>query len=228
MPGTTGLAANITIKNGNDAGIVLFRVQTTSPLSYRVKPSHGRVDAKQSIDVHVSLAVEPPAPDPTAPGTKKVDKFLVKWVYLDAEQTANLPADLSDSFNDVFLLGGKPAECRLKCILPDTVPASVNRSDSAEIQGGNDKPNLTFLSSANQSVTDVADAEQKSEENVSNISLSNASNISNTSNVSNVSKGEHSDAIASINDNKKLKAENEDLKGRVKVLLNEVSLLIIK
>lgn len=43
--------ATFTIQNVFD-GPVLFKIQTTSPLHYRVKPSHGRIEVGESREVH--------------------------------------------------------------------------------------------------------------------------------------------------------------------------------
>lgn len=41
----------ITITNKSTTDALLFRIQTTSPLSYRVRPSHGRIGPSESIDI---------------------------------------------------------------------------------------------------------------------------------------------------------------------------------
>lgn len=109
-PGTTGLGATINISNASlgDTQAILFRVQTTSPLSYRVRPSHGRIPPGGSVAVHIALAVD----------SKKADKFLVKWVAVDAS--------LEGDFNDMFTLGGKPEELRLRCVVPAVVPSAAS------------------------------------------------------------------------------------------------------
>ena len=58
---------------------VLFRVQTTAPLTYRVKPSHGRIAVGETAVVQVVMVAE----------SNKVDKFLIKYAPIDP----NVPAD---------------------------------------------------------------------------------------------------------------------------------------
>eukprot|EP00835_Amoeboradix_gromovi_P003751 NODE_260_length_12610_cov_0.413076.p6 type:complete len:208 gc:universal NODE_260_length_12610_cov_0.413076:9333-8710(-) len=59
-------ATNITLTNPHDS-IVLFKIRTTAPKSYTVKPAHGEIAPKGSIDVQIDF--HPPS------STK--DKFLI-------------------------------------------------------------------------------------------------------------------------------------------------------
>ena len=43
--------SSLTIKNVENFA-VLFKIQTTSPLHYRVKPSHGRIEAGETKDIN--------------------------------------------------------------------------------------------------------------------------------------------------------------------------------
>jgi hypothetical protein len=52
---------------------VLFRIQTTSPYSFRVRPSHGRIEAGQVAEVTVLMLAE---------SSKKVDKFQINFAPL--------------------------------------------------------------------------------------------------------------------------------------------------
>lgn len=52
---------------------ILFRVQTTAPLTYRVKPSHGRIPAGETAIVQVVMVAD----------STKVDKFLIKYAPID-------------------------------------------------------------------------------------------------------------------------------------------------
>ena len=79
-PSSPNLNATITLRNPHPSP-VLFRIQTTSPLSYRVKPSHGWVlsGAVQSVTVlHVGQA-NPASSSSNGASGGKTDKFLIKF-----------------------------------------------------------------------------------------------------------------------------------------------------
>ena len=80
--GASNLSATISLKN-SDTMPILFRIQTTSPLVYRVKPSHGWVLPSSSVSVlvvHVGAStITTTSGDGGAAALSKVDKFLVKF-----------------------------------------------------------------------------------------------------------------------------------------------------
>ncbi|WVQ93872.1 hypothetical protein IAU59_000950 [Kwoniella sp. CBS 9459] len=62
---------------------VAFKVKTTAPKQYCVRPNSGRIDAGESVEVHVllqPLAQEPP------PHAKCKDKFLVQSAYITPDE----------------------------------------------------------------------------------------------------------------------------------------------
>lgn len=69
------LTVTLRLSNTSSTEDVLFRIQTTSPAIYRVRPSHGRVATGSTLDVQVVMVTEP----------VKADKFLVKYVALAPE-----------------------------------------------------------------------------------------------------------------------------------------------
>lgn len=77
----------INIRNTLPSSDLLFRVQTTSPLSYRVKPSHGRIPVGESVDIQVIMVAD----------SKKADKFLIRCAPVDHEATGEF-ADLVRHF----------------------------------------------------------------------------------------------------------------------------------
>ncbi len=58
---------------------ILFRVQTTSPLTYRVKPSNGRISAGETVSVQVVMIAE----------STKPDKFLIKYAPISPDVTSS-------------------------------------------------------------------------------------------------------------------------------------------
>lgn len=69
----------ISIKNKSDSQALLYRIQTTSPQYYRVRPSHGRLAPLETVDVHVVMLAD----------SKKSDKFLIKCAPVDPVQTGD-------------------------------------------------------------------------------------------------------------------------------------------
>ena len=65
--------STITLKNNSEKSI-LFRIQTTSPMIYRVRPSHGKLTPHSSLTITV-LHIGSTLPRETG----KVDKFLIKY-----------------------------------------------------------------------------------------------------------------------------------------------------
>jgi len=95
--------APLTIKNVSPSA-VLFKIQTTSPINYRVKPSHGRIEAGESKEVQISMLSE----------SKKSDKFLI-----NVAPTIQ-PLDSAIDFNAQFSLVPEHLlqKYRLKCVVP--------------------------------------------------------------------------------------------------------------
>lgn len=83
---------------------VLFKIQTTSPLNYRVKPSHGRIEAGEGKEINSkSLFSLERILKPTlflvsmSSDSKKTDKFLVSVVPLLEDPEDN--SDFNSQFN---------------------------------------------------------------------------------------------------------------------------------
>ncbi|KAI9312731.1 PapD-like protein [Dichotomocladium elegans] len=67
----------LVINSGNDP--VMFKVKTTAPKQYTVKPNAGRIEPQSQVEVQVmlqSFKEEPPA------DYKCKDKFLVQWAAI--------------------------------------------------------------------------------------------------------------------------------------------------
>ncbi|KAK4045888.1 phosphatidylinositol-binding protein scs2, partial [Microbotryomycetes sp. JL201] len=67
---------------------VAYKVKTTAPKQYCVRPNSGRIEPGETVEVQVLLQ---PMKEEPAPGTKCRDKFLVQSVVIDtAKQDLNL------------------------------------------------------------------------------------------------------------------------------------------
>ena len=114
---------------------VLFRVQTTSPATYRVRPSHGRIAAGGQTEVQVVMVSDP----------VKVDKFLVKWVavphdtphddfmkqFQEAEET---PQERRLRVN--FIAAGEPSQSPSASVSAIASAASDKPEDAAPSDNG--------------------------------------------------------------------------------------------
>ncbi|CRK30884.1 hypothetical protein BN1708_005314 [Verticillium longisporum] len=74
QPFTVEISRTLRIKNPNQTPIA-FKVKTTAPKQYCVRPNSGRVEPGQDVEVTVLLQAMKQEP---APGTKCRDKFLVQ------------------------------------------------------------------------------------------------------------------------------------------------------
>lgn len=93
------LGASITLRNPHSAPI-LFRIQTTSPLTYRVKPSHGWVLPKSQQAITV-LHVGQRGSTGSIGGGGKTDKFLIKYGAV-GEEREELPDRDSPQASEAF------------------------------------------------------------------------------------------------------------------------------
>ncbi|PGH07898.1 hypothetical protein GX51_01608 [Blastomyces parvus] len=80
-PFTREVSQTLTIENNNDEPVA-FKVKTTAPKSYCVRPNSGRIGAGESIDVQVLLQA---MKDDKSVGTSK-DKFLVQSVAVSTDK----------------------------------------------------------------------------------------------------------------------------------------------
>ncbi|RMJ19185.1 hypothetical protein CDV36_001062 [Fusarium kuroshium] len=81
-PFTSEVAQTLTLKNPNSTPVA-FKVKTTAPKQYCVRPNAGRIEAGQSFDVAVLLQAMKQDPPPDA---RCRDKFLVQSAPITAEK----------------------------------------------------------------------------------------------------------------------------------------------
>ncbi|GBB91804.1 hypothetical protein RclHR1_01920008 [Rhizophagus clarus] len=79
----TQLVKEVLVVRNPNPEPVAFKVKTTAPKQYCVRPNSGRIEANQSVDVQVIL--QPMKEDPP-PDFKCKDKFLVQSVAIPAER----------------------------------------------------------------------------------------------------------------------------------------------
>ncbi|TQV95333.1 hypothetical protein V2A60_009634 [Cordyceps javanica] len=92
-PFTVEVSQTLTIRNTSAAPLA-FKVKTTAPRQYCVRPNAGRIEPGQSFDVSVLLQAM--KADPT-PDTKCRDKFLVQSAPITSDKEFNSIADVLDN-----------------------------------------------------------------------------------------------------------------------------------
>ncbi|KIO16909.1 hypothetical protein M407DRAFT_246885 [Tulasnella calospora MUT 4182] len=89
-PLTQTVKKTIIVRNSN-AQPVAFKVKTTAPKLYCVRPNSGRIEPGQSVEVSVLL--QPMKEDPP-PGAKCKDKFLIQSTFITPDKEGVSLADI--------------------------------------------------------------------------------------------------------------------------------------
>jgi hypothetical protein len=130
-PFTQQVARYLKVRNTNDTAVA-YKVKTTAPRSYCVRPNSGRIEPGQEVEVQVLLqAMKVDIP----PDMKCKDKFLLQSTKINDESTE---ASLSDLWAQIEkdVMEGKIAkdliqQKKIKCVWGpplDTNGASENKS----------------------------------------------------------------------------------------------------
>ncbi|KAF5662181.1 vesicle-associated membrane associated b [Fusarium heterosporum] len=102
-PFTTEVSQILTLKNPNPTPVA-FKVKTTAPKQYCVRPNAGRIEAGQSFDVSVLLQAmkQDPAPD-----ARCRDKFLVQSTPITADKEFASVANVLETTDKAHLIERK-------------------------------------------------------------------------------------------------------------------------
>ncbi|KAI8575362.1 hypothetical protein K450DRAFT_262087 [Umbelopsis ramanniana AG] len=109
-PLTRTVTETLTLNNPN-AEPAIFKIKTTAPKAYCVRPNSGRVDPGSSVTVQVLL--QPMAQEP-AEDHKCKDKFLVQSAILPSSLAHLPPADIMSEINS--LDPSQIHQAKLKCV----------------------------------------------------------------------------------------------------------------
>lgn len=96
-PLTQLVKRTLSVTNSSNQHAVAYKVKTTAPKQYCVRPNSGRIEPGETVEVHVLL--QPMKEDP-APGQKCRDKFLVQSVAITPERESVPLADLWKQLED--------------------------------------------------------------------------------------------------------------------------------
>ncbi|GAA5886453.1 hypothetical protein JCM16303_001414 [Sporobolomyces ruberrimus] len=177
-PLTTLVKRTLSVTNHNQQAIA-YKVKTTAPKQYCVRPNSGRIEPGETVEVQVLL--QPMKEDPPA-GTKCRDKFLVQSVVITSERE-NIPLpDLwgvvekdKDSANGVDQIH----EQRIRCTYLPAADEPVNQSIPEE-QATPSKadttanPDSSFVSTINSTAPSSSSRDVQSSSSPSPLSTSSA------------------------------------------------------
>lgn len=243
------VTVSLSIRNPTEKRIA-FKIKTTAPKRYCVKPNSGVLDSSQSMKVNVLLQ-----PFTYDPNEKNKHKFMVQYIYLtDAEMLMSVN-DILNMWKDVP--ASRLLDLKLKCLFDFTEAeqSRLNRlapvSDTTLPHQPSSNSSTTTVSSSVAPGTDntkqsASNAMHRQTSSSSAMTQSRVSQMSNVSNVSNASSvgdvfshandaQQNGDADLSkvnrsrleqkddntLNELKMLKKENESLTLEVKRLKEE-------
>ncbi|KAM0574669.1 hypothetical protein ACHAQF_002258 [Verticillium nonalfalfae] len=129
QPFTVEISRTLRIKNPNQTPIA-FKVKTTAPKQYCVRPNSGRVEPGQDVEVTVLLQAMKQEP---APGTKCRDKFLVQSAPITGDKEFASIASVNDT-PDVSRTFSSPGEDARS----GTSPAPPSYRGAADAQSQHD------------------------------------------------------------------------------------------
>jgi len=128
-PFTTAVSAVMSLTNPSDRK-VCFKIKTTAPKRYCVKPNSGVIDAKQAVQVAVSLQ-----PFEYDPNEKNRHKFMVQAMF--APEGEINPDTLWKETD-----GSQLMDSKLKCVfvMPDILSGGGDTVANGAEKSSNDKP----------------------------------------------------------------------------------------
>ncbi|KAI0426582.1 PapD-like protein [Xylaria sp. FL1042] len=141
-PFTVEVLENLKIRNPGTQPVA-FKVKTTAPKQYCVRPNSGRVEPNREVEVQVILQAmkqEPP------PGTKCRDKFLVQSVAITPEKDFSNLASIWDTIDKSLV---QEKKIRVSFLDPKSSPAAepaiATPSRSTPVNGGDASPDVAPL-----------------------------------------------------------------------------------
>lgn len=140
-PFTTEVSQTLTLKNTNPTPVA-FKVKTTAPKQYCVRPNAGRIEAGQSFDVSVLLQAMKQDPPPDA---KCRDKFLVQSAPITADKEFASVANVLETTEKAHLVERK---IRVNWLAAGEADQAPNRplstpNKQAIANGINDTPDVS-------------------------------------------------------------------------------------
>ncbi|TKA54507.1 hypothetical protein B0A53_03200 [Rhodotorula sp. CCFEE 5036] len=152
-PLTQLVKRTLSVTNSSNQHAVAYKVKTTAPKQYCVRPNSGRIEPGETVEVHVLL--QPMKEDP-APGTKCRDKFLVQSVIITPERESTPLPDLWKQLEDAERArtdGGASEihEQKIRCAYLPAAESDVAHSPIPEEAGATDGDASRFTSAGDAS-----------------------------------------------------------------------------
>lgn len=152
-PLTQLVKRTLSVTNSSNQHAVAYKVKTTAPKQYCVRPNSGRIEPGETVEVHVLL--QPMKEDP-APGTKCRDKFLVQSVIITPERESTPLPDLWKQLEDAERArtdGGASEihEQKIRCAYLPAAESDVAHSPIPEEAGAIDGDASRFTSAGDAS-----------------------------------------------------------------------------
>ncbi|KAI1306210.1 putative integral ER membrane protein Scs2 [Xylaria venustula] len=138
-PFTVEVLENLKIRNPGTQPVA-FKVKTTAPKQYCVRPNSGRVEPNREVEVQVILQAMKQEP---APGTKCRDKFLVQSVAITPEKDFSNLASIWDNIDKSLV---QERKIRVSFLDPKSSPATektaTTPSKSTPVNDGDASPEV--------------------------------------------------------------------------------------
>lgn len=131
-PFTSVVKRSLLIHNPNYHPVA-FKVKTTAPKQYSVRPNSGRVEAGESVEVHIML--QPLAQEPP-PHAKCKDKFLVQSASITPDEEMHSLAELWSQLEKTNK--GAISEQKLKVVYLPAEDGSTNNQGIPEEDEANE------------------------------------------------------------------------------------------
>jgi len=163
-----GLQAKLQIKN-NSNKMVVFKIKTTSPEKYRVRPSASYIKANGSCDVEIHVhqsqlnddqpgnnavaAVSSSIISPEVSASLMKDKFLVTAITLEEDADEN-PSQ--SKLNELLKNNRPESQYRLRCTLTGTQFKSTQNNRLQSGSGKEITPTSSTLASANKQLENLS------------------------------------------------------------------------
>ncbi len=211
------VTVSMSIKNPTERRIA-FKIKTTAPKRYCVKPNSGILDPLQSMKVNVLLQ-----PFEYDPNEKSKHKFMVQYLYLNDSESNLSVNDLLNIWKD--LPANRLLDLKLKCIFDfnegeQTQPTSEPELDKVAKQTQNSSAPSPQATNAAILTPTATPSSQVSSTSTSQSNQTNTPKTAVTTNKSDVQARTNDENT--LNELKLARQENEFLKkeiNRLKVIL---------
>lgn len=225
------VTVSLTIRNPTDKRIA-FKIKTTAPKRYCVKPNSGVLDSAQSMKVNVLLQ-----PFQYDPNEKNKHKFMVQYLYLNDEEIQLSVNDILNMWKDVDTK--RLLDLKLKCIFEygentEKQPAaSTNNTTTNEINSSNvSNYQQTVDSSVVKSQAKEVPTKQQNDFESKPVQQAPPTAVSSSSSVAAVSKTNTTSSqqpqVQKTNVNRQQSDKNDNLANELKAVQKENEALKIE